>query len=85
MTTMTIDIYIQPNGMARCVYTDALPLRELGTLDVQRASTVEFNPTSQCWEVIITGETAPRFTNPSRETCLEYERGFVSARLEQVL
>jgi hypothetical protein len=63
------------DGTARCLWTEAVPLQELGLLDVQRASQVEFNPSKQEWEVHLTSnpETVA-FSHASRETCLEWER-----------
>jgi hypothetical protein len=63
------------DGTARCLWTEAVPLQELGVLDVQRASRVEFDPSKQEWEVRLAsnpGEVA--FSHASRETCLEWER-----------
>jgi hypothetical protein len=65
------------NGTATTLYTDKLPLRELGTLAVQRASKIEFNNSTQEWEVRFTfGEppAEPAFSHPSREECLKWER-----------
>jgi hypothetical protein len=60
------------DGVVRCLHTDAIPLQSLGTLEVQRASTIEFNPTSQQWEVK-DAAGAILFTNPSRSCCLAWE------------
>lgn len=71
------------NGTARCLWTEAVPLRELGRLAVQRASTVEFNPTAQVWEVHLASDPeAAAFAHPSRETCLDWERRHFDALLE---
>lgn len=60
------------DGTAHCLHTDLIPLQSLGTLTVQRASQIEFNPSAQQWEVKDAGETV-LFTNPSRSCCVEWE------------
>ena len=59
-------------GMARCLYTDAIPLQSLGTLEIHRATTIEFNSAGQLWEVKDT-EGAILFSDPSRSCCLAWE------------
>jgi len=64
---------IQPNGDIGCFYTEALDLRELGRLTVQRATTIEFNHDQQQWEVRNTfGQLLHQ--HPSRAACLAWER-----------
>lgn len=36
-----MQLVIKPNGHVRCVYDEAIDLRQLGQLSVQRGSTVE--------------------------------------------
>ena len=63
------------DGTARCLWTEAVPLPELGRLEIQRASTVEFNAATQCWEVrLASNPDVVAFSNASRETCLNFER-----------
>ena len=61
-----------PDGVVRCLHTDAIPLQSLGTLTVHRASIIEFNPTTQQWEVK-TGVGEILFADPSRSRCLAWE------------
>ena len=61
-----------PDGVVRCLHTDAIPLQSLGTLTVQRATTIEFNTPTQQWEVK-DAEGAILFTNPARSCCLAWE------------
>lgn len=71
------------DGTAHCFWTEAVPLQELGRLDLQRAGTVEFNHTTQVWEVRLASDPdAVAFTHPSRETCLNWERNTLNALLE---
>jgi hypothetical protein len=63
-----------PTGKAACLYTEAIDLRSLGTLEIKRLADVRFHDTSQQWEVAMadTGEVVHR--DPSREACLAWER-----------
>ncbi len=61
-----------PQGMARCLHTDAIPLQSLGTLEIHRATTIEFNPADQLWDVKDTGGVI-LFSDPSRSCCLAWE------------
>ena len=70
------------DGTARCLWTEAVPLHELGRLDIHRASTVEFDDVKQQWEVRLASETnTVAFSNLSRETCLNWERETINALL----
>ena len=71
------------HGTAHCLWTEALPLQELGRLAVQRASTIEFNHPAQRWEVrLATAPEAVAFSHPSRETCLNWERNTLNTLLD---
>ena len=62
----------EPDGVVRCLHTDAIPLQTLGTLEIHRATTIEFNPAVQQWEVKdATGLTL--YSDPSRSRCLAWE------------
>ena len=62
------------DGTASCLWTEAVPLHELGRLEVQRASMAEFNEASQLWEVrLISDQNTIAFSNASREACLAWE------------
>ena len=60
------------DGTGRCLHTDAIPLQTLGTLTVQRATTIEFNASTQQWEVK-DAAGAILHSNPSRSCCLAWE------------
>jgi hypothetical protein len=70
---MNTTITFQPDGTAQCLWTEALPLHELGRLEVSRASNLEFNNTSQQWEVK-DRRGKVRFIAKSRSACLEWEQ-----------
>ena len=42
-----MDIVIGPDGNARCVYAEAIPLSILGKVEIKRASSVEPNSVGQ--------------------------------------
>jgi hypothetical protein len=65
---LTFDV----DGTGHCLHTDAIPLQTLGTLEISRATSIEFNPAVQQWEVKA-GDGAILFTNPSRSCCLAWE------------
>ena len=48
---MNINISFTSDGTAQCLWTEALPLHELGRLEITRASNIEFNNADQQWEV----------------------------------
>ena len=65
---LTFDV----DGTGHCLHTDAIPLQSLGTLEVQRATSIEFNSAVQQWEVKdATGLTL--HSDPSRSCCLAWE------------
>lgn len=66
------------DGSGSGVYTEVIDLQEIGSLQVDRASRVEFNGHTQQWEVSdLSGIRL--FTHPSRQRCLEWERVFFHA------
>ena len=73
---MTTEITIAPDGTARCLWTEAVPLHELGRLAIQRAFAIEFDNRVQAWRVY-----APMgdclYCSPSREACIAWERKHV--------
>jgi hypothetical protein len=70
---MNITISFTPEGTVHCLWTEALPLHELGRLQVTRAGNVEFNNATQQWEVRDTRRKV-RFIAKSRSSCLEWEQ-----------
>ncbi|MBI4026916.1 MAG: hypothetical protein HY360_18165 [Verrucomicrobia bacterium] len=65
-------ITFDPAGKGHCLYTEMIDLRALGTLRVERATTIEFNHSRQMWEVR-DREDQILCVSPSRKTCLDWE------------
>ena len=62
-------------GGIQTLWTDALPLSDLGPLRVRRASWIDFNEHAQQWEVRLDPHADdPVFCHPSREECLRWEQ-----------
>lgn len=66
-------ISFNTDGTAHCLWTEALPLHELGRLEITRASHIEFNNATQKWEMK-DRRGKSRFISKSRLTCLEREQ-----------
>lgn len=61
-------------GICSTLWTDKLPLAELGTIRVRRASWIDFNEHTQKWEVRFEPHTDNAiFSDASREACLAWE------------
>ena len=72
---MSIPIHVltfTANGEGHGLYTEAVELAAIGTLTIQRASTIEFNGTKQQWELRDPGGQLLH-TDPSRVACLSWE------------
>ena len=70
---MNIQISFHTDGTALCLWTEAVPLHELGRLEIHRATNSEFNNNTQQWEVKDL-EGKVRFFARSRSACLEWEQ-----------
>ena len=64
-----------PDGVVQGLYTEAIELRQLGTMRITRATRIEFNNQHQVWRVRDTGGF-PMFTAPTRQQCLEWEQQY---------
>ena len=69
-----LNLAFLPDGTGLCLHTDELPLAELGTLIFTRNSNVEFNSTTQLWEVTRPDEPSHvLFSHASRSECIAWE------------
>jgi len=61
-------------GRVDCLYTEAIDLRALGRLQIFRATDIRFNEITQQWDVRCAATGKLLHSDPSRETCLQWER-----------
>ena len=64
-----------PDGTAEGLYTEPISLCAVGRLSIRRASTSEFDDACQEW-VVRSPEGARLYQSPSRQQCLDWERGY---------
>lgn len=77
-------IVFDADGTGHCLYTEAIPLAEIGRLKMRRASSVEWSATCQLWSVLLNPEDGPQqilFSHHSREACLRWEREHFNTQL----
>ncbi|GAA5117421.1 hypothetical protein JIN84_17405 [Luteolibacter yonseiensis] len=63
-----------PGGSIDCLYTEAIDLRDLGRLQVVRATDIRFNGSSQEWDVHDADTGGVLFFHASRDECLRWEQ-----------
>lgn len=68
-----VNIRFTPDGTGECLYTDMLDLREIGTLRIKRATSIEFDDRTQRW-VVWNPYGRRLFSNTSRQCCLDWEQ-----------
>ena len=68
MTTLTFT----PDGCGRGLYTEVIELGSIGPLSITRATAIEFNASTQHWEVRDPAG-ALLYQHPSRATCVAWE------------
>lgn len=73
METPAMTIDFDPKGIGHCLYGEAIDLHSLGSLTVRRASHIEFNDTTQQWDVLPPDGGIPLFSHPTRSQCLTWE------------
>jgi hypothetical protein len=73
----TLVLTINPDGAGSCLYSELIDLQSIGSLDIRRASHIEFNNTTQRWEVKnLRGNVL--FFAKTRIACVEWEHENVS-------
>ncbi len=72
MNQPTAVLRFRPDGTGHGLYTEAIDLSRIGRLHIERASHVEFDDTSQQWQVLDTrGQCVHE--DASRQACLRWE------------
>jgi len=67
-------VTFSPNGTGHCLYTDAIDLGQIGVLQIERATRIDYDNTKGAWRVYDIGDDFPMFSAPTRAQCLEWER-----------
>ena len=70
---MSATITFSSDGNGHCLYTEAINLKNIGTLEIQRATNIEFNDGTQLWEVRDAKDNGILYQDASREICLRWE------------
>ena len=79
---MSQTLRFSPGGRIACLYTEAIDLRALGRLQVFRATDIRFCERSQQWDVRCAATGKLLHSDPSRETCLQWERDNMQVKAE---
>ncbi len=66
-------IIFDTHGTGHCLWTETVPLQEIGRLEIARATNVEFNNSTQQWEVKDRKQKV-RYFSKSRSACLAWEQ-----------
>ena len=70
-----------PSGLGQCLYSELIDLAAIGSLELRRASTIEFNQEQQQWEVRATNDDL-LFSNKSRAVCLVWEHQHIGIQCD---
>ncbi len=63
---------VAPGGIVTGLYTETIPLAEIGALHIERLTSIEFNDDAQQWEARDPAGSL-LYSDPSRAACLEWE------------
>jgi hypothetical protein len=79
--TSDMELVVAADGVARCIYDEGIDLRELGQLQITRASHVEPDAEGYWWADM--GPSGGPVLGPygSRSEALEAERGWLAVRM----
>jgi hypothetical protein len=69
----TVVLTFAPSGQGSCLYSELIDLQSIGSLEVTRATTIEFKPATQQWEVKDVSNKI-LFAHSSRSVCLAWEQ-----------
>ena len=79
--TNAMKLVVGAEGVARCIYDEALDLREIGKLQITRASHVEPDAEGYWWADMGPVEGPVLGPYGSRSEALEAEREWLAARM----
>ena len=77
--TTEMDLVVDAGGGVRCIYDEALDLREIGTLQITRASHVEPDAEGYWWADMGPVDGPVLAPYGSRSEALGAERAFISS------
>lgn len=72
-------VFITPAGICECLYTEKVDLPSIGRITVRRATFVLYDNADARWVVTDVFDNE-LFSNPSRQACLEWERGYLEQK-----
>jgi hypothetical protein len=72
---------VLPDGSVQCLYTEAIDLASLGRMQIQRATSIEFDNPAQLWRVF-DRRGREVYSSASRQDCLRWEVQHVAEYLE---
>jgi len=70
---MSAIITFSSDGNGHCLYTEAILLGSIGTLEIKRATNIEFNDHTRLWEVRNAKNNGILYQDASREICIAWE------------
>jgi hypothetical protein len=70
-------LVLSPDGTGHALYDEKIDLNTLGPLHIERATIIEYDDRTQCWQVQ-SRDGKGFFSNASRQTCLDWERKYYS-------
>ena len=76
---MNITLTFTPDGTGHGIYTEALDLGTIGSLQIKRATHIEFDNRAQYWRVRDPDGFA-LYNSPSRQQCLDWERQYLNSQ-----
>lgn len=80
--TSEMELVVGVDGTARCIYDEALDLREIGKLEITRASHVEPDAEGYWWADMAPSGGPMLGPYSSRTEALQAERGWLADRLQ---
>ena len=83
--TSDMELVVAVDGVARCIYDEALDLREIGRLQITRASHVEPDAEGYWWADMGPVDGPVLGPYDSRTEALQAERGWLEARVTPTL